>query len=96
MNHLDVIRAPIITEKLDKAQEALNQFTFSVDRQATKRDIRDAVQRLFKVTVTGVRTAIVRGKNKRIGRSSGRRPNYKKAMVTLKKGDTIGLFKGTA
>ncbi len=93
MNYLDVIRGPLITEKLDKAQEAFNQYAFVVDRKATKHEIRAAVERLFKVNVEDVHTTIIRGKKKRIGRSMGRRPNYKKALVTLKKGESIALFK---
>ena len=53
-----------------------------------------AVEALFKVTVEGVRTTIVRGKVKRVGQSIGKRPNYKKAIVTLKEGDKIELFEG--
>jgi large subunit ribosomal protein L23 len=96
MNYLEVIHGPLITEKLDKAQESHNQYAFVVDRKANKHDIRSAVERLFKVNVENVHTSIMRGKKKRIGRSIGRRPNYKKALVTLKKGETIELFKGTA
>jgi large subunit ribosomal protein L23 len=93
MNYLEVIRGPLITEKLDKAQESHNQYAFLVDRKANKHDIRSAVERLFKVSVEAVHTSIVRGKTKRIGRSIGQRPNFKKALVTLKKGESIALFK---
>jgi large subunit ribosomal protein L23 len=55
-----------------------------------------AVETLFKVSVEGVRTNIVRGKTKRVGRSIGKRPNFKKAVVTLKEGDKIELFEGGA
>ena len=57
--------------------------------------MKQAVETLFKVNVTDVRTAIVRGKNKRVGRSVGQRPNWKKAFVTLKEGDNIDFFEGT-
>ena len=90
----DVIKGPLITEKLDKAREKLRQYSFLVDREATKHDVRSAVQDLFKVSVEGVRTLIVRGKVKRMGRSIGKRPNFKKAIVTLKEGDKIDLFEG--
>ncbi len=96
MNYLDVLKSPRITEKLDKAQAAHNQYAFEIDREANKRDVRGAVEKLFKVHVVGVRTAIYRGKMKRIGRSFGKRPNTKMAFVTLKKGDEIALFKGKA
>ena len=96
MNQFDVIKGPLITEKLDLAREKWRQYSFLVDRAATKHDIARAVQALFKVTVEAVRTNTVRGKEKRIGRSVGRRSNYKKAMVTLKQSNKIELFEGGA
>ena len=93
MNHLtDVIKGPIVTEKLDKAREEARQYAFLVDREANKSQIAQAVEKLFKVSVTAVRTSIHRGKVKRIGKSVGRRPNWKRAVVTLKDGQTIDLF----
>jgi large subunit ribosomal protein L23 len=96
VNVTDIIKGPLITEKLDKAREHFRQYSFIVDRKATKHDVARAVESLFKVTVEGVRTNIVRGKIKRVGRSIGKRPNYKKAVVTLKEGDKIDLFEGGA
>ncbi|ABF87941.1 LSU ribosomal protein L23p (L23Ae) [Myxococcus hansupus] len=96
MNLNDVIKGPLITEKLDKAREKFRQYSFIVDRKATKHDVARAVETLFKVTVEGVNTNIVRGKIKRVGRSIGKRPNFKKAVVTLKQGDSIELFEGGA
>jgi large subunit ribosomal protein L23 len=92
----DVIKSPLVTEKLDKAREKFRQYSFVVDRQATKHDVVRAVQELFKVNVEGVRTLIIRGKIKRVGKSIGKRPNFKKAIVTLKEGDKIELFEGGA
>lgn len=94
MNSHDVIKGPIITEKLDQAREKFRQYSFIVDKKATKIDVARAVESLFKVSVEGVRTNIVHGKVKRVGRNIGRRPNYKKAIVTLKEGDKIELFEG--
>ena len=96
MNINDVIKGPLITEKLDKAREKFRQYSFIVDRKATKHDVARAVETLFKVTVEGVRTNVVRGKIKRVGRNIGKRPNFKKAVVTLKEGDKIELFEGGA
>jgi len=90
----DVIKGPLITEKLDRAREKFRQYSFIVDKKATKHDVALAVEGLFKVSVEAVRTNIVRGKVKRVGRSIGQRPNYKKAVVTLKEGDKIELFEG--
>ncbi|HEY3451769.1 MAG TPA: 50S ribosomal protein L23 [Myxococcales bacterium] len=92
MNLTDVIKGPIVTEKLDKAREEAHQYSFLVDREANKSQIADAVEKLFKVNVVAVRTSIHRGKVKRIGRSIGRRPNWKRAVVTLKEGQSIDLF----
>ena len=90
----DVVRRPLITEKNERARELARQYAFEVHREATKIQVKGAVEKLFSVKVTGVRTAIARGKNKRVGRNIGRRPNWKKAIVTLKQGDTIALFEG--
>ncbi len=91
----DVVKRPLITEKNEHARETARQFAFEVHRDATKIQVKQAVEKLFSVHVLAVRTAIARGKNKRVGRSVGQRPNWKKAFVTLKEGDTIALFEGT-
>jgi large subunit ribosomal protein L23 len=91
----DVVKRPLITEKAERNREATRQFAFEVHRDATKIQVKQAVEKLFSVHVLEVRTAIVRGKNKRVGRNTGRRPNWKKALVTLRDGDTIALFEGT-
>lgn len=92
MNLTDIIKGPIITEKLDQAREELHHYSFLVDKRANKTEIRHAVEKLFKVNVVEVRTSIHRGKKKRIGRSFGQRPNWKRAVVTLKEGQSIDLF----
>ena len=96
MNLNQVIKGPLITEKLDKARESFRQYSVLVAKDATKHDVQRAVEAQFKVTVEGVRTIIMRGKVKRIGRNIGKRPNFKKAIVTLKEGDKIDLFEGGA
>ncbi len=94
MDLTHVIKGPLITEKLDRAREKQRQYSFVVDRAASKHDVSRAVSTLFKVTVEDVRTCIMRGKIKRIGKNIGKRPNFKKAFVTLKEGDKIELFEG--
>ncbi len=89
-----VIKGPLITEKLDRAREKTRQYSFIVDIDATKHEVAEAVSSMFKVTVEDVRTAIQRGKIKRVGRSMGKRANFKKAFVTLKEGDKIEIFEG--
>ncbi len=91
-----VIKRPIIlTEKSRVLQEGGNQVVFEVDRRANKIEIRNAVQSLFKVTVTDVNTLVVRGKMRRMGRGVAKTQNWKKAIVTLKSGDSIKFFQGT-
>ena len=90
----DVVKRPLITEKSERAREASRHYAFEVHQDATKIQVKNAVEKLFSVHVTAVRTSIARGKNKRVGRSMGRRPNWKKAVVTLKEGETIALFEG--
>jgi large subunit ribosomal protein L23 len=90
----DVVRRPLVTEKGERGRAAAQQYAFEVHREATKIQVKGAVERLFGVHVLGVRTAVQRGKVKRVGRTLGRRPNWKKAIVTLKQGETIPLFEG--
>jgi large subunit ribosomal protein L23 len=90
----DVVKRPLITEKAERGRETSRQYAFEVHRDATKIQVKGAVEKLFSVHVTAVRTAVSRGKNKRVGRNIGRRPNWKKAIVTLKEGETIALFEG--
>ena len=90
----DVVKRPLITEKSERGRETDQQYAFEVHRDATKIQVKNAVEKLFAVDVTAVRTSISRGKNKRVGRSMGRRPNWKKAIVTLREGETISLFEG--
>ncbi len=102
-----IIKRPLLTEKSARLRETggagsapaegdtyAQQVVFEVARDANKVEIKGAVQKLFNVTVTGVRTLVVRGKEKRVGRFSGRRPSWKKAFVTLKAGDNIEFFEG--
>ncbi|GAC1655109.1 MAG: 50S ribosomal protein L23 [Gemmatimonadaceae bacterium] len=91
--HATIVR-PIVTEKSSVAYQERSEYTFEVHSEATKPEIRDAIEKLFGVTVTGVWTANQRGKSRRVGTSVGRRPHWKKAIVTLKDGDTIDVFEG--
>lgn len=89
-----VIRRPIITEKGTLQKEESNMVSFEVHPDANKKEIKDAVERIFKVHVLKVRTANYRGKPKRVGRNLGKRRNWKKATVTLKPEDQIEFFEG--
>ena len=78
----DVIIAPVVTEKSnDGLQEG--KYTFKVNKKATKIDIRNAVEKLFEVKVLDVNTMSVKGKNKRMGKTAGKTPDWKKAIVTI-------------
>jgi large subunit ribosomal protein L23 len=88
-----VIRRPIaLTEKANQLREKHNQFVFEVSRTANKVQIRDAVQKLLNVQVTSVNTMVMRGKDRRMGRGYAKMQNWKKAIVTLKEGDSIDFF----
>lgn len=89
-----VLKSPLITEKSSSKQADANQYFFKVDPKATKYDIREAVEKVFKVKVTEVRTMNIMGKKKRVGRSTGRTASWKKAMVTLREGDRIEFLEG--
>jgi large subunit ribosomal protein L23 len=91
----EVLRLPVITEKSTHLKENLRTLTFKVARDANKNDIREAVERIFKVKVESVRTANFHGKVRRQGRFSGRRPDWKKAYVTLREGEKMVEFSGT-
>ena len=91
--HETVVR-PLITETSSAAYQDRAEYTFEVHPDATKTQIRLAIEELFGVKVTGVWTANHRGKEKRMGRTAGRRPNWKKAIVKLRDGDTIEIFEG--
>ena len=89
-----IIRRPLVTEKSTQQKEGSNQYVFEVQKNANKIEIQSAVEGLFKVKVLQVRTVNVLGKLKRLGRKYGKRPDWKKAIVTLKEGDRIEFFEG--
>jgi len=95
----DILKSPVVTEKSvilkedstdeDSGRKTGQVLTFRVERAAGKLDIKKAVEEIFNVKVSSVRTVNYEGKMKRRGRQEGRRPNYKKAYVTLKKGEPM-------
>lgn len=92
----DILRRPIITEKTSYQSGKLNQYVFEVDRKATKTQIKEAVEALFDVDVVrvNVTNAPAKRSRRRNRRLLVRRPSYKKAIVTLKPGETIDVFEG--
>lgn len=89
-----VVIRPVISEKSFQLVQAHNQYTFKVLDGAHKLEIRQAVEEMFDVTVTDVRTVTVQSKPKRRGYTRGRRPGWKKAIVELRPGDKIEIFEG--
>jgi large subunit ribosomal protein L23 len=88
-----LIKRPIITEKTTRLMEQ-NKYCFVVDPRANKTQIKQAVEEIFKVKVRSVNTLNFLGKIKRMGRHEGRRPSWKRAVVTLEKGSRIEFFEG--
>lgn len=89
-----IIKGPLITEKGTIQKEMVNQYAFVVDLRANKVEIKAAVEKIFNVKVTDVRTQNIRGKVKRSRQYKSQRPHWKKALVTLKEG-SIEIFEGT-
>ena len=92
MNVYQIIKKPLITEKTSLGKDENNMVAFVVDRDATKIEIKQAVEKFFKAKVKDVNTIMVAGKRKRFGRHEGKRSNWKKAYVTLKEGSSVDFF----
>ncbi len=91
-----ILQKPIVTEKTVDVKDRARTLCFRVDRQATKMEIKEAVQAIFKVKVGSVHTAVFRGKVRRRGRSFGYRPEWKKAYVKLKAGEKMPEYVDSA
>lgn len=92
MNIFNVIKKPLITEKTSLGKDEQNLVAFVVDRDASKIEIKQAVEKFFKAQVKRVNTVNVAGKRKRFGRHEGKRANWKKAYVTLNEGSSVDFF----
>jgi large subunit ribosomal protein L23 len=91
----EIIKRPLIlTEKGNRLRESFNQYLFEVARGANKAQIRGAIEKLWKVSVLKVHTLNVRGRMRRMGRGHAKTQNWKKAIVSLKIGDSIDFFEG--
>jgi large subunit ribosomal protein L23 len=95
MNAVEIIKRPIVLTEKAARLKSENKVVFEVHLDANKIQIRDAVEQLFGVKVTEVNTLVQRGKSKRMGRRTAQRPNWKKAVVTLRAGDEIRFFDET-
>ena len=90
----EILRRPLITEKSTVEKDKGNKLVFEVDQRANKIEIKQAVEQMFKVNVLDVTTMTMRGKKKRVGRFFTKRPDWKKAMVTIKPGQRVEFFEG--
>jgi large subunit ribosomal protein L23 len=94
MDPYEILKRPVVTEKSNYQSGSLNRYTFEVDARANKRQIKEAVERVFNVEVIGVNVMNVRGKQRRWGRIVGRTGDWKKAVVTLAPNNSIQFFEG--
>ena len=94
MDVYQVLKRPLITEKGTRQKEQSNQMIFEVDRRANRVMVRNAVESIFRVKVLSVKLMNVKGKERRLGRNVGRRPDWKKAIVRLGPGENIEFFEG--
>lgn len=94
MHLYEVLLRPVMTEKSMGQTEEHNKFVFEVALKANKRQIKEAVEKIFDVEVVDVHTMIIKGKNRRWGRTSYKTQSWKKAIVTLAQGDSITFFEG--
>lgn len=89
--YLDIIKAPVVTEKSAITAQGLGQYVFKVDARCNKIEIKNAIEKIFNVKVESIRTINVKPKKRRVGRYSGLSNRYKKAIVKLADGQTIEL-----
>jgi len=90
-----IIQRPLLTEKITNLAELNNQYAFEIVKNINKIEIKKAIEKRFNVTVLSVRTMLVRGKKRKMGRFEGKRAQWKKAIVSLKEGDTIDFVEGS-
>ncbi len=93
-NPYQIVKRPLLTEKSDRLRETHNQYCFEVAVGANKLEVKAAIESLFEVKVSSVRIQNRIGKAKRMGRFTGKRADWKKAIVTLKEDEVIELFEG--
>ncbi|MHC1726277.1 MAG: 50S ribosomal protein L23 [Syntrophobacteraceae bacterium] len=93
-SNYQILKRPLVTEKSTAEKDLRNKLCFEVDRRANKIQIKDAVEKIFKVNVLDVATISMKGKVKRVGRHFTKQPDWKKAVVTIKPGQRVEFFEG--
>lgn len=94
MSIYKILKAPYLTEKTNNLKDIENKVTFKIDKRSNKTEVKKAIEKIFSVTVEKVCVINQEGKKKTQGKSSGKRASWKKAIVTLKKGNKIDIFEG--
>ena len=94
MSIYKILKAPYLTEKTNNLKDLENKVTFKVDKKSNKKEVKKAIEKIFSVVVEKVCVVNQEGKKKRQGKNSGKRSDWKKAIVTLKKGNKIDIFEG--
>jgi large subunit ribosomal protein L23 len=93
---MEILKKPILTEKASALTEKLNRFSFKVDHRANKIEIKEAIEKMYGVNILAINTIVVvnkvKSRNTKAGVVSGRAPKYKKAIVTLRDGETIDFY----
>ncbi len=94
MNVYKQLRSPYVTEKTNLIKETENKFCFKVAKNTNKVEVKKAVEKIFSVKVEKIGILNMQGKKKRLGKNEGKKSSWKKAIITIKKGDKIGIFEG--
>ena len=92
IDNFDVIRSPLLTEKATDLRDHKGQIIFKVDSRANKKQISEAIEKIFNVSVVAIKTINTKPKPRSLGKRSGFKTGFKKAIITLKEGDTIDIF----
>ncbi len=94
MNFYSQLKTPYITEKTNLIKDAENKFCFKVDKNSNKVEVKKAIEKIFSVKVEKVGILNMQGKKKRLGKNEGKKSSWKKAIITIKKGEKISIFEG--
>ncbi len=94
MSFYSQLKTPYITEKTNLIKDTENKFCFKVDKNSNKVEVKKAIEKIFSVKVEKVGILNMQGKKKRLGKSEGKKASWKKAIITIKKGEKLSIFEG--